>query len=271
MIKVNRYQPFSSLLEDIIMKNKLRSIYIQDRTLQMAVVDIVMPTLNRASLLDDSIKSVKNQLHQSWNLFICDDGSTDDTERVCSKYLKDTRINYIKLPHRGVSSARNHGILCSKNEYISFLDSDNTWNPEYLSLMVTFMEFFSLESAFCAARLIGDCDEQWLGDYFSWELCAEMNYIDLNCFMFKPKGSDHVFDESLQRLVDWDFILNVTKEAKTSYLPSPLVRYCNRKSRKRISTTVKQSEKQILSIQNRYLAEGNSSKNTDARLNFSQK
>ena len=270
-MKFQRYKPFTLLDQDISLKNRLRREYIANCALRNEEVDIIMPTYNRYESLDKAISSVEKQLHKKWKLYICDDGSTDKTSQeytndACSK---DVRIEYLALSHRGVSSARNSGLKKSNNRVVSFLDSDNTWSPEYLSLMLAFMETFSLDTAYCAARLIGDNKEQWLGDYFHWQKCAEQNYIDINCFMLKMPYKRLFFDETLKRLVDWDYILGATKKARTSYLPIPLVNYCNKKSSSRISTTVYQGAEfieKIHSIQAKHCYTLDGPKNIDVRM-----
>ena len=270
-MKVQRYKPFSLLLKDIRLENHLRKNYIENKALCNIKVDIILPTYNRSEVLGNAIDSVLNQLHQNWRLFVCDDGSSDHSSDkfIQDGYSKDSRITYLKLNHEGVSSARNAGLRYAQNNYISFLDSDNTWSPEYLSLMLSFMNLFELDSAYCAARLIGDLGERWLGDYFSWHACAEQNYIDINCFMMKMPQRKLFFDETLQRLVDWDYILEATKKAKISYLPIPLVDYCNKKSISRITTTVYQNTElaeTIKFIQAKHCCTSEEDKNVDARL-----
>ena len=270
-MKVQRYKPFSLLLKDIRLENHLRKNYIENKTLCNIKVDIILPTYNRSEVLGNAIDSVLNQLHQNWRLFVCDDGSSDHSSDkfIQDGYSKDSRITYLKLNHEGVSSARNAGLRYAQNNYISFLDSDNTWSPEYLSLMLSFMNLFELDSAYCAARLIGDLGERWLGDYFSWHACAEQNYIDINCFMMKMPQRKLFFDETLQRLVDWDYILEATKKARISYLPIPLVDYCNKKSISRITTTVYQNTElaeTIKFIQAKHCCTSEEDKNVDARL-----
>ena len=270
-MKVQRYKPFSLLLKDIRLENHLRKNYIENKALCNIKVDIILPTYNRSEVLGNAIDSVLNQLHQNWRLFVCDDGSSDHSSDkfIQDGYSKDSRITYLKLNHEGVSSARNAGLRYAQNHYISFLDSDNTWSPEYLSLMLSFMNLFELDSAYCAARLIGDLGERWLGDYFSWHACAEQNYIDINCFMMIMPQRKLFFDETLQRLVDWDYILEATKKARISYLPIPLVDYCNKKSISRITTTVYQNTElaeTIKFIQAKHCCTSEEDKNVDARL-----
>ena len=270
-MKAQRYKSFRILDQDMTLKNHLRREYILNSALRNKEVDIILPTYNRLELLNKAISSVKKQLHEKWKLYICDDGSTDGTSQEYTNkvWAKDKRITYLPLTHQGVSAARNSGLKQSNNKFVSFLDSDNTWCPEYLSLMLTFMDIFSLDTAYCAARLIGDKKEQWLGDYFNWQACAEQNYIDINCFMLKMPHNKLFFDETLERLVDWDYILEATKKARTSYLPMPLVNYCNKKSSSRISTTVYQDAgfiEKIQSIRAKHSHQLNNAKNIDVRL-----
>ena len=173
------------------------------------------------------------------------------------------------MPHKGVSYARNTGLREVSGEYIAFLDSDNTWKPEYLSLMITFMSIFNLDSAYCAAKLIGGNEQLWLGDFFSWKDCAELNYIDLNCFMTKSSSRKTIFDESLRRFVDWDYILGVTQNSRVSYLPVALVDYSNRDSLSRITCTVHQGkdlDHYLDAIRNKYSQPDGPYFNKDVRV-----
>ena len=268
-MKIQRYRPFSAQADDIVLKNILRREYLHNKRLRDIEVSIVLPTFNRSKVIGNAITSVKNQLHQKWQLYICDDGSTDNTNEIYSDHKKDNRISILKLAHKGVSHARNAGIKKSKSQYIAFLDSDNTWDPEYLSLMISFIEKFCLDSGYCAAHLIGDDIDQWLGDHFSWQACVVQNYIDLNCFMIKSTNKEHYFDESLQRFVDWDYILGATRSSRTSFLPLALVKYCDSNLQPRITTTIYQNNEKdakIASIKEKHLALMGSNENIDARL-----
>ncbi len=84
---------------------------------------IVIPTYNRASFLPKAIESVLAQTYTEWELIIVDDGSTDNTKEVVSKY-NDSRITYIYQKNAERSAARNNGILHSNGDYICFMDSD---------------------------------------------------------------------------------------------------------------------------------------------------
>jgi len=106
-------------------------------------VSIVMPTFNSASFLASTIESVRAQSFDGWELILCDDGSTDDTARVTGELLaRDPRIRSTHCDHGGPAVARNTGLACSnrRSEFVVFLDSDDTWEPDALAVLVDALE-----------------------------------------------------------------------------------------------------------------------------------
>ena len=96
------------------------------------LVSIVIPTYNRTSILPRTIKSVLEQTQQNFEIWVVDDGSTEDIDSVL-KALHDARIRYLRLPqHTNANVARNAGIRAAKGEYIAMLDSDDEWLPQHL-------------------------------------------------------------------------------------------------------------------------------------------
>ena len=102
-------------------------------------VSVIIPTYNRAHLVDRAIQSVLNQTYKDFELIIVDDGSTDNTEDIIKEFQKkDERIKYIRHEeNRGGSAARNTGIKAAKGEYIAFLDSDDEWLPIKLGRQIS--------------------------------------------------------------------------------------------------------------------------------------
>ena len=101
------------------------------------LISIIIPTLNRAELIDQTLDSVVAQEYKNWECIIIDDGSTDGTEIKVNKFTAvDRRFRYYKRPstcRRGASSSRNFGFQLSKGEYIQYLDSDDLLAPAKLS------------------------------------------------------------------------------------------------------------------------------------------
>lgn len=95
---------------------------------------IIIPTFNRAHLLSKSIFSVKEQDFQDWELIIIDDASNDDTEALVN-HFHEPRIKYLKNPvNIERSASRNRGIDFSLGHYICFLDSDDYYEKNHLSI-----------------------------------------------------------------------------------------------------------------------------------------
>ena len=100
---------------------------------------IITPTYNRGYLIERAIKSVMNQSYQNFEMIIVDDGSTDNTDEIVSKYLYDTRIRYVKATQNGgVNKARNIGldIISDSSDWITFLDSDDEFISNALENML---------------------------------------------------------------------------------------------------------------------------------------
>jgi len=100
------------------------------------MVSVIIPTYNRAHLIEESIYSVLNQTYKDLELIIVDDGSTDNTEEIV-RAIPDPRIRYYKLPHSGRNAiSKNFAISQSKGILIAFNDSDDTWDNTKLEKQV---------------------------------------------------------------------------------------------------------------------------------------
>ena len=114
---------------------------MNDKTKKKFSIDIIMPSYNKANYLDDSIKSIISQSLKNWKLYIIDDNSTDNSLEIIDKYSELKNINIIRLKkNKGPSFCRNLGMRLSKSKYISFIDSDDTWDTKKLEKQIRFME-----------------------------------------------------------------------------------------------------------------------------------
>ena len=101
-------------------------------------VSTVIPTFNRASVLERALESVFSQIDPPDEVIVVDDGSTDNTPEVCSRF--GSKIRYIRQVNRGVAAARNRGIAAATGEYIAFLDSDDSWDCRKLRVQIGLLE-----------------------------------------------------------------------------------------------------------------------------------
>jgi glycosyltransferase involved in cell wall biosynthesis len=97
-------------------------------------VSVIIPAFNAAETLAEAVSSVVNGSYQHLEILIVDDGSTDDTSKVAAKLAEsDPRIQFFRNPQNyGVSKSRNLMIDRATGEYVAFLDSDDTWEPNKL-------------------------------------------------------------------------------------------------------------------------------------------
>ena len=115
--------------------------------MQTVTVSVIMPAHNRETFIRDSIDSVLAQTFTDFELIVVDDGSTDTTAAIVKSYT-DPRIRLIRQPNQGVSVARNTGLEAAQGEFITFLDSDDLYYPEFLKTLYHLMQSNETEMTF---------------------------------------------------------------------------------------------------------------------------
>lgn len=130
------------------------------------LITCIIPTYNRAALLEQAIASTCRQTHPNWELIIVDDHSTDQTAELARQWAaRDERIRYFLNPGKGPGAARNHGIREARGSYIAFLDDDDESLPHRFEAQLRAMKngghgflvsgFRSVERE--SGRVLGDC------------------------------------------------------------------------------------------------------------------
>jgi len=104
-------------------------------------VDVILPNYNKSKFLEESINSIINQTFKNWHMYIIDDHSTDDSWQIIERFSNLNNITKIKLKkNMGPSFCRNYAMRISQSKYISFIDSDDTWENDKLEKQINFME-----------------------------------------------------------------------------------------------------------------------------------
>lgn len=183
----------------------------------MPLFSIIIPSFNRRGMLLNAIESVLSQDFTDYELVIIDDGSTDGTESIENLYRG--KLRYILQSNRGVSSARNRGILASSSPLIAFLDSDDTWHSSKLRQDIEYIKNNP-------SVIIHQSEDIWIrngrrvnpgrkhlkieGDIFSdsLKLCMiSPSSVVISREIIEKYG---LFDEALPACEDYDLWLRIT-------------------------------------------------------------
>ncbi len=196
-------------------------------------VSVILPTFNRANLLDRAVQSVLRQTFKDFELIIVDDGSTDDTIKLVESY-EDNRIVF--APHKynqGVSAARNTGITVARSELIAFQDSDDEWLPEKLERQVKAIKNSNCEMVLCT---LVRTNQSGIFRFPTPELMVSPNIFS-TALELHPYGFPQtwlvkkellelagLFDVSLSIWEDWDLLLRLSKLTKVYQIGDVLVK-----------------------------------------------
>lgn len=105
------------------------------------LVSVVIASYNSADTIAATLASVQHQTHTAWELLVIDDGSTDCSPDIVTRFADaDPRIKLIRQPNAGPSVARNRGVSEARGRYVAFLDSDDVWSPGHLALTTSALE-----------------------------------------------------------------------------------------------------------------------------------
>jgi glycosyltransferase involved in cell wall biosynthesis len=197
----------------------------------MLKVSIIIPTYNRLPMVKEAVDSVLAQDFEDFELMVVDDGSTDGTADEMKRYGGRVRL----LRHsenRGVSAARNRGILNAKGKYIAFLDSDDLWVKGKLKIQVAFLED-NPHYTICYT------DEIWVrrgkrvnpknkhAKYSGWifEKCLPLCIISPSSAMMRKTLFSKVglFDEALPVCEDYDLWLRISARFPIFFINRKLI------------------------------------------------
>jgi glycosyltransferase involved in cell wall biosynthesis len=193
-------------------------------------ISLIIPTYNRSELLARALLSVFAQTTLPDEVIVIDDGSTDDTQEMLQKSFP--QVTYLYQENKGVSSARNIGIKHSSGNWITLLDSDDTWIKTKLEQQVA-----ALKKA--PEMKVCHTEEIWIrhgirvnamnkhkksgGWIFAQclPLCAmSPSSIIIHRSIFDELG---VFDESLPACEDYDLWLRISNYYPVLFIEQPLI------------------------------------------------
>jgi glycosyltransferase involved in cell wall biosynthesis len=194
-------------------------------------ISVIIPVYNRYTLIERAIKSVLGQTLLPDEIIVIDDGSTDGTDKIIKNNYPD--IILLKQKNRGVSCARNNGIINAKGTWITLLDSDDEWLPEKLEKQSQAIQINSNNK-------ICHTDEVWIrngvrvnpmkkhrkygGNIYKYclPLCVmSPSSIMIHKDIFKDVG---LFDENFPVCEDYDLWLRICSRYPVLYLQEKLIK-----------------------------------------------
>lgn len=219
------------------------------------LISVIIPTFNRANLIKRAIVSVINQTYHNIEIIIVDDGSTDNTEEQV-KSIKDDRIRYIRQNNSGACVARNTGIENANGSIVSFLDSDDEWEPSKLEKQYGFMNKYRSKAVSCNYWFEKNGEKRVyvlnhnervfsIGELLDYNFVTTGSLlIDKNLFL-KVGG----FDPMMPRYQDWDLVIRLSRVSPIHYLDEPLLTLHSQEISISNSTSM---EKKLLAVRKLY-------------------
>lgn len=210
---------------------------------------LVIPTYNRARLIQATLESAYNQSRPFDEIIVVDDGSTDETIEVVTAH-RERGVQLICLPNGGVQRARNAGVNAAKGDYIVLCDSDDLMEPEYLETLAAFLtahpEVDAVYTNFVTFNNRGIGPDKFSlappgffdGATRSGEFLVEIPELHIRTVSYQPlfpTGSivNKAFYERIggydPRFAgiggeDWEFLLRVLGQARVAACTTPLIR-----------------------------------------------
>ena len=201
--------------------------------LSTPLISVIIPVFNPSEEICETIQSVLNQIYQNFEIIIVDDGSEIDVIPYINRF-DDQRIMYYKLDHKNANVARNYGITCSKGKYIAMLDSDDFWLESHLEDCINTLQNAKADGVYGSLFLkYGNGYERPVyvrhlneGEkMINYLLSAGVGAQTSTLFFTKESARDILWDETLARHQDYDFIVRYHRKYKLIPKTKPTVIY----------------------------------------------
>ena len=203
------------------------------------LISIIVPVYNTEKYLSKCLDSILNQSYKNLEIILVDDGSKDGSGDICDKYAAvDSRIKVIHKENEGVSKARNTALEIATGDYIGFVDSDDTINPEMFKILYNNLVNNEVEISICDFKMVYNDREEHLnkenlsmrlssdkaienillGKYFQGHLCNKL---------FKANVIGELrFDEDIYVYEDMLLVIKAILNSKNVFFDSaPLYDY----------------------------------------------
>ncbi len=207
---------------------------------------VIIPVYNAEDYIEQSLRSVFAQTYQDFEIIVIDDGSTDNTAEVVSKFADRQNLQYLRQANAGPAAARNKGIKEASGQYIAFLDSDDFWHPQKLEAHWDHLQSSpNVGLSFNWFEVFYDCltesDEKVVKPWFSqptktilnWEDFLERNWTGTSSTVVVRAEClrDKQFDARFRTGEDYYLWLEIARSGwKIGFIPQALTVYRKRPS-----------------------------------------
>lgn len=186
----------------------------------MALVSIITPAYNSKNTIRETYKSVMSQTFSDWEWIVVDDGSNDGSFSLIKEFeSSDPRIHaYQNEKNSGSSVARNVGLKHASGRYITFLDSDDVLDPNYLECQLEFIKNNGpLISAGYRRKTKHTCTDFFVPDEVDYKKALKGNPLSCLTTMYDREAVGEVyFPEDLMKCEDYVFWLEILKRGITA-------------------------------------------------------
>lgn len=128
----------------------------------MPQISVIVPIYNTEEYLHDCIESILAQTYRDFELILVDDGSSDNSGKICDKYGEcDNRIRVIHKENQGAASSRNEGIRRARGKCLCFVDADDLLHPQMLEKLMNALITTHSDIALCNVHSEVDCPKEF--------------------------------------------------------------------------------------------------------------
>lgn len=195
------------------------------------LVSIITPLFNAENYIQACINTVISQTYQHWEMIIVDDCSTDNSIKIVEN-INDNRIRLVKLQtNMGAGFARNTAIKIAKGNYIAFLDADDIWHIEKLTIQINFMEEQNILFSFSSYGFINENGIklpkiQLALPSVNYNTMLNNNYIGCLTAIYNCSKLGKHYMPKFRKRQDWAFWLMLLKKTDTAMsITQPLAYY----------------------------------------------
>lgn len=184
------------------------------------MISIIIPVYNQAKSLTKCLASILEQTHSDYEVIIVNDGSTDDTPDVASKYRgifqkQNKKITYIEQSNQGPQRARNAGYKLASGDFLLFCDADTILEKIMLAEQIKALSEHP-KAGYAYASFLWDFKKFKVGKFDAAKLKKEP-YINTASLIRREAFPQAGWDENIKKFQDWDMWLTILENGYEGY------------------------------------------------------